>query len=229
MNNSQQSSIGKSPAWSHTSLTGFETCAKQYFHTRVAKDVKQEFGEAALWGTKVHGLLEKRLALGDPLPAYLSHCEPIVQSILSRDGELIIEKKVALTKELNPTGFFDKDVWCRGVVDVGVVNKKNAVLMDWKTGKRKPENDQMRLFAAFSFAQFPWVEKITTAFVWLKDNKVDKEVFTRKQDVPIIWAEILPRVKRLDLAYEKNSWPAKPNGLCKAYCPVKTCEHNGIR
>lgn len=218
-----------SPAWSHTSLTAFETCPKQYYHTRVIKDTKQDFGEAAAWGLKVHKVLEDRLKIGTALPDYLNHCEPIVDSILKRDGTLLVEEKIALDKNFQPVTFFDKSAWCRGVIDVGKVNDKAAVLMDWKTGKRKPENDQMRLFAGFSFAKFPWVEKITTAFVWLKDNKVDKEVFTRKQDMQVIWGEVLPRVQRLDNAYQKESWPAKPNGLCKAYCPVKSCEHNGTR
>jgi hypothetical protein len=218
-----------SPAWSHTSLTAFETCPKQYFHTKVKKDVKPDFGEAAQWGQRVHKLLEDRLTVGTALPDYLKHCEPIVQDILSRDGQLLVEEKVALDVNLQPVTFFDKNAWCRGVIDVGKINERNGVLIDWKTGKRKPENDQMKLFAAFSFAKYPWVQKITTAFVWLKDNKLDKQVFTRNQDVPAIWAETMPRVQRLDNAYQRDSWPAKPNGLCKAYCPVRACEHNGTR
>jgi hypothetical protein len=218
-----------SPAWSHTSLTAFETCPKQYYHTKVAKDVAQDFGEAAAWGNKVHKLLEERLTLSTPLPDYLQHCEPIVKDILSRDGQLLVEEKVALDKDLRPVTFFAKDAWCRGVLDVGKVNERNAVILDWKTGKRKPDNDQLKLFAAFTFAKFPWVEKIATAFVWLKDNKLDKKVFTRKQDLAGIWSEVMPRVNRLDAAYQKDSWPAKPNGLCKAWCPVKSCEHNGTR
>lgn len=202
-----------SPAWSHTSLTSFETCPKKHYHTKVVKDVKEDFGEAASWGLKVHKLLEDRAKTGAPLPDYLSNCEPIIENILAKDGELLVEEKVALDINLNPVTFFDKSAWCRGVVDIGKVNDKNAVLLDWKTGKRKPENDQMRVFAAFSFAKFPWVEKITTGFVWLKDNKLDKNLFTRRQHMQELWGEILPRVNRLDAAYQKDSWPAKPLSL----------------
>lgn len=213
----------KVPAWSHTSLTSFESCPRKYYHTRVAKDVADPPGEAALWGQKVHKALEDRAKEGKPLPDYLSHCEPVIVNILSKEGKRLIEEQIALDKNLRPTGWFDKTAWCRGVVDIGVVNEKNAALLDWKTGKRKPDNDQMKLFAAFSFAKFPWVEKITTAFVWLKDNKVDKEVFTREEHEAAIWQEIMPRVQRLELAYQKASWPAKPSGLC-GWCPVRTCE-----
>lgn len=219
--------MSNSPAWSHTSLTAFESCPKKYYHTKVAKDVKEDFGEAAAWGQKVHKQLEQRLAEGTPLPDYLSNCEPICADILSRDGSRVIEEQIALDKNFQPVKWFDKSAWCRGVIDAGVVGQKSAVLLDWKTGKRKPDNDQLKLFAAFSFARWPWLEKIVTGFVWLQENKVDKQLFTRTQDNAAIWAEVMPRVNRLDSAYERNSWPAKPNGLCKNYCPVKSCEFNG--
>lgn len=216
----------KMGAWSHSSLTSFETCPKKFYHTRVKKDIPDPPGEAAQWGSEAHKKLEHRLAKGVPLPDYLSHCEPIVQQIMAKDGKRLVEEQIALTKDLLPTSWFGKDVWCRGVIDAGVVNEKRAVLLDWKFGKRKPDSDQMKLFAAFSFAKFPWIEKVTTAFVWLKDNKIDREEFN-KSDVPVIWQETLPRIMRVEQAYEKDSWPAKPSGLCKNYCPVRSCEFCG--
>lgn len=217
----------KVPAWSHTSLTAFETCPRKYYHTRVAKDVADPPGEAALWGQRVHKALEERARDGKPLPDYLSNCEPVIVKILERDGKRLVEEQIALDKNLHPVTWFDKKAWCRGIIDIGIVNERNAVLADWKTGKRKPDNDQMKLFAAFSFAKFPWVEKITTAFVWLKENKIDKETFTREEHEGAIWQEVMPRVQRLEHAYEKASWPAKPSGLCKKWCPVRSCEFCG--
>jgi hypothetical protein len=217
--------MSNSPAWSHTSLTTFEQCPKKYFHTKVAKDVKEVFGEEAEWGQRVHKMLEDRLKVGTALPDYLSHCEPIAEDIKSRDGELLVEEKICLNENFQVVSWFDKKAWARSVLDVGVVNERHAVILDWKTGKRKPDNDQMRLFSGIAFKRFPWVDKIVTAFVWLKENKIDKQVFTRKQDEPAIWGEIMPRVERLNHAYENARWPAKPSGLCKGWCPVKSCEH----
>ncbi len=73
-------------------------------------------------------------------------------------------------------------------------------------------------------AHFPEVEEVETGFVWLKDKKIDKERFTR-EDIPKIWQEFLPRVIKLESAYERDSWPCKPSGLCKGWCPVKTCDY----
>lgn len=217
----------KVPAWSHSALTAFETCPKKYYHTRVAKDVIEPQGEAAMWGQRVHKALEDRANGTAALPDYLSHCEPIIQQIISKPGTRLVEEQIALDVNLRPVTWFAKDAWARGVVDIGVVNEKNAVLLDWKTGKRKPDNDQMKIFAAFSFAKFPWVEKITTAFVWLKENKTDKAVFTREEHNASIWQELMPRIKRFELAYEKTSFPAKPSGLCRNWCSVKACNFCG--
>lgn len=217
----------KPMTWSHSALTAFETCPRKYYHIKVAKDTQDPPGEAALWGQTVHKHLEERAKNGVPLPESLQYCEPIVNQIISRDGKRIVEEQIALTRNLTPTGWFAKDVWCRGIVDIGIVNEKNAVLLDWKTGKRKPDNDQMQLFAGFAFKKWPWVEKITTAFVWLKDNKTDKQVFKRDEHESQIWQEVMPRVTRMEQAYEKDSWPAKPSGLCRNYCPVRSCEFCG--
>jgi hypothetical protein len=102
------------------------------------------------------------------------------------------------------------------------------MLVTHNTGKRKVDSDQLKLFAAMAFAHYPWVEKVVTGFIWLKEGKFDKESFTREQ-VPDIWNEFLPRVKRVELAYEQDKWPAKPSGLCKAWCPAgkPLCEFCG--
>ena len=210
-------------AWSHSSLTAFETCPRKYFHIKVIKDTQDPPGEAAMWGQTVHKHLEERAKNSKPLPDYLGNMEPTMQNILSKEGKILVEEQIALTRNLTPTGWFAKDVWCRGIVDIGIVGKTVAWLGDYKSGKRKPDNDQMKLFAAFSFKKYPWVEKITTSFLWIKDNATDTEIFTREKHEAQIWQEIMPRVVRMEQAFEKDSWPAKPSGLC-SWCPVKSCE-----
>jgi hypothetical protein len=90
------------------------------------------------------------------------------------------------------------------------------------TGKRKPDNDQLMLFAALAMHVWPKLEKVVTGFLWLKEGKIDKETFTRG-DITDIWNRFTPRVKRLEIAHETNTWDAKPSGLC-GWCPVRQCE-----
>lgn len=223
-----QCSSSKMPPWSYSSLTAFETCPRRYQLTRVTKDVTEPPTDATVWGNKVHQCLEDRLVKGTALPEYLKVYETLVEKITKREGKRIVEQRMVVDKNFRPTTWNDKTAWCRGIVDVGVVGTKRATLLDWKTGKRKLDSDQLKLFAAFAFAHYPWISEVNTGFLWLKENRIDKETYTREQ-VPEIWNEFVQRVRRLELAYQENKWPAKPSGLCAKWCPVgkSLCEFCG--
>jgi hypothetical protein len=216
------------PPFSFSSLTSFETCSKRYYHTKVAKDVVEGQTEATIWGSKVHEHLEQRVRDGKPLPDMLAGYEKIVGPIANHPGEKLVERQMAINEALQPTGWFAQDTWCRGIVDVGVVNGPRALLLDWKTGVRKPDLTQLKLFAGLAFATYPDVKVVNTGFVWLKHGVIDKKEYTR-EDVPMIWQEFIPRAQRLQRAYEENKFPPKPSGLCKKYCsvPHHKCEFSG--
>jgi hypothetical protein len=135
-------------------------------------------------------------------------------------GAKLCEQKMAVDKNFQPTDW--SNAWSRGIADVLVVHEDKAAVMDYKTGKRKL-TDQLTLYAAYTFAKYPEVNTVTTGFVWLKDKKIDRESFDRADNAKI-WQNFLPRVRKLEIAYEKDAWPCRPSGLCRGWCPVKTCE-----
>lgn len=218
------------PPWSYSALTSFETCPKRYFHIKVAKDVHDRPGEAALWGSKVHKHLEDRVRDGTCLPESIAAYEKIVAPLVSSSGTKLVEEQMAVNVNLQPVAWTSPDAWCRGIVDLGLlsISKEKAVLIDWKTGKRKPDNDQLMLFAGLAFAHYAELRTVSTAFVWLKDSKIDKQHFERG-DTTKIWTAFIPRVQRLERAYQKTYFPPKPSGLCAKYCPVSKnkCEFSG--
>lgn len=216
------------PAWSFSSLTAFETCPRRYYLVRVAKKITEPPTEATTWGNEVHKALELRIGEGKPLPDVLVKYEPIATRVLSLEGDVYVERQIALDSAFRQTEWYGKDAWVRSILDLTVINGRKALILDWKTGKRKPDSSQLALFAAVGFAVFPDVEEIHTGFVWLKENATDKTRY-RREDTAALWGEFLPRVRRLELAYEKGAWPAKPSGLCRKYCPVgrSNCEFCG--
>lgn len=224
----------KAPPWSYSGLTSFETCARRHWHIKVAKDVVEDKHQATLWGTEVHSILEARAGEKTALPPELASYEPLVSMLESVPGELVVEKQLAVTSDFRPTYWESDDAWCRGIIDIGVVSGTTAVLLDWKTGKRKPDSDQLKLFAAMTFAHYPTVQECRTAFVWLKEGKVDKDVF-RREDAPSIWAEFMPRVARFERAYSSSKFAPKPSGLCSpnprtgykgCSVPMHLCPHS---
>lgn len=216
-------------AWSYSALTAYETCPRRYELTRVSKKVKEPQTQATIWGNEVHKALELFAKEGKPLPKDMKKYERYVEKILSYEGKRVIEERIALNKNFHQTKWMAKDVWVRGIIDIGVVGSEKAYLLDWKTGKRRPDNDQLMLFAALAFAIYPWIDKVTTGFIWLKTGEFDKKVFTREQ-LPEIWNVFMPRLSRLAHSFENNKWTPKPSGLCKAWCPVgkSNCEFCGV-
>lgn len=212
-------------AWSYSTLTSYETCPRRHYLTKVARTVTEPQTEAIVWGNTVHKALETRANTGAELPVVIKPYEQLVDSIRSAPGELVVERKFAIDKQFKPTEW--KTSWARGIVDIGVINGNKASLFDWKTGKVKPDSDQMKLMALLTMATYDQITVVDTAFVYLKHNHIDKENFTRDQ-VPDLWNEFLPRVTRMEKAYEQDKWEPKPSGLCRSWCPCTGCEFNGV-
>jgi hypothetical protein len=102
-----------------------------------------------------------------------------------------------------------------------VINGTEAIVMDWKTGKRRVDFFQMQLFAAQVFKHYPEVQRVRTILVWLKSLEQDAETYNRL-NINEVWAEVMKRIQRIHTSYEHGNWPAKPSGLC-GYCP---CRHD---
>lgn len=216
-------------AWSWSVLDSFETCAYRHYRIKVKKDIVEKQSDEMLHGNKVHKAMELRLQ-GTPLPAEMASYEPMAARVIrsAAGGLLEAEQKLALTAQFSPTKFFAKDVWVRVITDFTIVQpaKKRAFVGDWKTGNPKPNSAQLKLCAAATFHHLPYVDEVHSTFVWLKTGEGTPEVF-RREDVPAIWQEFMPRVQRLDTAHQQDKWQKKPSGLCRKWCPVKDCEFNG--
>ena len=225
----------KPKGWSFSALTSFETCPRKYWEESVAKNIPYEVGEVQQYGITGHKLFEDRILKGKKLPMDFQHYEPMLDKLANSDGEILGEQKMALDRAFKPTGYFDSDVWVRGQADLmiirGVGKKKHALVVDWKFGKPSPADkpgrfDQLDLMTAM-FAQYHKdVVQVESAYFWAKEKRFDKQL-THRDYVKEIWHNFLPRVKLFEEAFEKESFPAKQNGLCKRWCKVKSCPFNG--
>lgn len=209
---------------SWTTLSGLVTCARQFFHIKVAKDFKEEKGEAALWGDYVHKAFERRIKYGEPLPEDIAKWEKLLAPI-PKDGAHC-ELKLAMTREFKRCDFFAKDVFMRCIIDFFRVSMdgSKAKLIDWKTGKRKV-NNQLMFSALIVFYLYTHVDEIETLFVWLQDGvKPDRMVYKR-EEIPEMWAKLMPDLRHYRDTFHTGVFPPTPSGLCRGWCIVKTCEH----
>ena len=140
---------------SYSSLKMYENCPYRYYRQKVVKDVQDVQGEAAAYGEAIHKALELRLRDKTPLPDHLAKFESVCHMIEQKPGVLELEREMTLTESLTPTTWFAKDAWLRSKLDVLVVDGDKATILDWKTGKRRPDPEQLDIFAVQVFQHFP--------------------------------------------------------------------------
>jgi hypothetical protein len=63
--------------------------------------------------------------------------------------------------------------------------------------------------------------------VWLKTKQTTTDKLTR-DEMPQVWADLLPRIERYQNAFQHQAWEMRPGYHCK-YCPDKKCPNNEKR
>lgn len=214
--------------WSYSKIKNSEECPKRYYEVDVTKNFKEDEGEALRYGNALHKEFAKALMNNTPLPPELSQFENWIDRVRRGPGDLYVERKLALTKDFQPTGFFDKDVWYRGIGDVIRVWDDVGLVLDWKTGKVLEDEAQLMLMAQCIFSFFPTVRIVQSQYVWLKHDCVTQRNYTRT-DLKNDWIGMLDRVKTLETMHQSMNFPPKPGRLCARYCPVTSCKFHGKR
>lgn len=213
--------------WSYSRLKNFEACPAKHYAVDIAKSIKEEDSEQLLWGNIVHDALAARCSdKRVPLPDNVMMYEPWAQRIVTPEGNYFVENSMGLTKDFAACGFFDARVWLRAKVDLIKIVGPVALIVDWKTGKIKDDSVQLALSAACVFAKFPEVKAARSEYVWLQENCTTHEIF-KPSDMPGMWKGLWPRIQALEHAHNTTTYQAKPGGLCRNWCPVRSCPHNG--
>lgn len=221
---------GKPFSWSWSAINDYETCPFQYAAKRFFCTVVEDQNEANIWGNRVHKASEDHMKSGKAMDGEFKDLAkyPVALRKWALRHNLVIdpEAKFCVSQSLKPTSWFGKDAWGRGIIDVLLISPdgKKAWIIDWKTGKVKPDSAQLRYFIALASTRYPDIQTYSTKFVWMKYDDVTGEDYTADQ-LPDIWAELLGRVNRVKKAWDDQVFPCKPSGLCNGWCPVKACQH----
>jgi RecB family exonuclease len=215
-------------AWSYSSIKTFDQCPKKYFHLKVAKDVKDEPGEAADYGTAVHEAAELFIKDGTPIPDKFAFMRPIVEPLATKQGAKHTELKLGVKKTdtgFEPCGFFDSGVWYRGIVDLLIVDDTKGWMIDYKTGKNAKYADmkQLDLMAGALFIKHPELETIKSALAYVVSNEFPKKVHKREK-LDEYMSVFDDQLDQLDAAMENGVFNPKSGPLC-GWCPVTSCEH----
>lgn len=214
--------------WSFSSLKTFQQCPKKYYHTKVAKDVKEPDTQATLYGKSVHTAAEEYIRDGKELPPQYVYIRDTLDALAAIPGTKLCEEQLGLTKDLEPCAFDAPEAWWRGIADLVILDeeKELAWSVDYKTSKsaRYADVKQLDLVATAIFKKYPQIKKVKSALLFVVSKEfvkathhsamVDKYMEQPKRDVA-----------RIEAALENGVWNPVQGPLCR-FCAVKQCEYN---
>ncbi len=164
--------------WSFSKMETGESCPAQFKHKHVLRTVAGPSAPETVVGTAAHEVLEHRVkgaSLADAKKTALANTpltsdeQDMLRTLEDRmevfvrkfDGfcrregvtRILVEEAWGITATLGRTGFFDKDVFFRGKIDLGAITRDgDLVVIDHKSGVAKDiERDQKKKQQLWSY------------------------------------------------------------------------------
>ena len=215
-----------SPSSLKTSLT----CRRKWYHERVLQDVPNLTSEPAERGTAIHKRLENAITGSAAWPPSWPHVEEAYAERCRGHG-VQAERKMAVDRDMRPCGFDSEDAWIRGIADLLLWDRPVMTVVDWKSGKRYPDDPaklpdaqfQMDVYAALLFCQSDAVETVETRLEWLVPKVRDTATYTAEADADRLIESVQALAQTLDERTADGIGGFKPraNGLCRGWCAVE--------
>lgn len=219
--------------WSYSKLKTFDTCPRKYQAEYVTKEVVFTETEATRYGTALHKAAENYVSKNVEPPKEFAFIKPSLDKLIAYKGDKQCETKLGIkfkNKKLEYCDFFDNNVWYRGIADLVILDLPNGIarLIDYKTSKnsRYADKRQLALMAATLFLKYPELHTVKAALLFV----ISKELITAEYTFNkrfAIFAELHPLLQQLEVAHKTNIFNPKQNGLCRKWCGVTSCPHNG--
>lgn len=210
-------------SYSYSALNTYKKCPRQFEQQYKLRKVKSAGGAAADAGKIVHEQIEhfiegKRDALPSAIPP-----DGLVQNL--RAGRkaglpIKVELRLAVNDDLEPCAFFARNthVLLRGALDVEIKTGASVTAIDWKTGKRWPQDQafQADVYHTLLRAHYPELEtRVIFDFLANGRDPVDGADGSETREV----------MSLIDAIEAETRFDPSPSPLCR-FCPVVTCEYN---
>jgi RecB family exonuclease len=207
-------------------INDFEGCPARFKGKSIDRDPRAKFveTESSKWGNEVHTMLENHVKHGTELPSYLAHMGKFIASLRDAGYKLLAELPMSVNAQWKAVGWWAKDHYVRGKADLFAIkpDEREAIFVDYKTGKRKNDPSQLNLYGTMALSALG-LTKVSSWFMWLKTKETDK-VTVDQSNVQILRNQFASRISVIDDAYKTGNFPTKPSPLC-AWCPfLQTCD-----
>lgn len=202
-------------AHSFSSISTWVQCPKKYEETYILKRWKDEGSAASRRGDVIHKELELYLKGERTERPTLEPQGGLLDMLKTVGAEA--EPQLAVTRDLQPTGFWSDDAWLRGKLDAVIARMEPLTAWDWKSGKKRNNDLQADVYHVLLRGTYPKAGKIRIVFDYLEKGR----------QPPYQPGEgAIERVTGLtDRIEGATAFPPKPSPLCRGYCPVKNCDY----
>ena len=228
---------GLVPTWSYSRLKAFESCNYKAFLMYSEKRPQDHMDTTAMdRGTRIHNDCEAFVRGTGPITKEMSRYTDYFTHLKDKfdAGEVELEENWGFTIDWEPTGWFDKNVWCRMKLDnfiydhYSIVAGKPAKLSpisatptDYKSGKKfgneVSHSQQGMLYVLGSFLRYPSLEEATVEFLYLDHPLKTRtaKYYTRAKAMQFLpsWNE-----RALKMT-EAEEFPPNPNKITCMWCP----------
>ena len=222
----------KAAPWSFSKIKAFQQCPKQFYHEKVIKQYPFKMTEAIRYGDQFHKAAEKYIRDGEELPKRFIYAKDSLDALKRKRGDKLCEYRMGLTEDLEPCGFYEDNVWWRGIADLMILNQAQglAYVVDYKTGKssRYADKGQLELMAMATFKHFPNVDTVRAGLLFVVCEDLVRSTY-EQYEADTLWDKWMDNFQTMETAYKVDVWNPKPSGLCRQWCQVMECPHNGRR
>lgn len=218
--------------WSFSKIKAFQQCPKQFYHEKVIKQYPFKMTEAIRYGDQFHKAAEKYIRDGEELPKRFLYAKDSLDALKRKRGDKLCEYRMGLTEDLEPCGFYEDNVWWRGIADLIILNQDQGIayVVDYKTGKssRYADKGQLELMAMATFKHFPNVGTVRAGLLFVVCEDLVRSTY-EQYEADTLWDKWMDNFQTMETAYKVDVWNPKPSGLCRQWCQVMECPHNGRR
>lgn len=215
-------------AWSYSRLRDYKTCPLKAKFKYI--DKLSEPGNAAMErGSEIHELAENYIrghirCIPKELKAFEGLFKELKKALDKGTYPVFVENQMAFTRDWDVTGWYDKDVSLRMILDLVFIKtdeqgREVAYVIDWKTGKndnrlKDSYEEQLELFATGTLIKFPDVDAVIPALYYLDEGT------TYLPECGEYGRKALEKLKKKWFKESKKilsdrKFPKKPNDTCR--------------
>lgn len=142
-----------------------------------------------------------------------------------------VEFGVKKTKEdFEVCSYYSKSALFRGKIDHQIIHDDWIEALDWKTGKvtNFPAPLQLVIYAVYLFMEYPHVNKVRTAFVYVEHGNEEKEYIFFREHFNALLKKVVEKIINVETA---KKFPKNETKLCeycdyrkKGYCDPETVD-----